>query len=251
VRTLAISSIIFACIFGGSLLGMILQSVLPERHLSSETKDVVKLAMGLIGTMTALLLGLLVASAKTSYDQRRSELVQMSANFVLLDRVLAHYGPETKDARELLHGSVARLIATIWSQEKNEMVKLDPATSSAEIVYDKIQQLQPKNDAQRSIQSQALSMAISLGQTRWLLFAQSGTSISIPFLVVIVLWLTIIFASFGLFAPRNLTAVVSLLLAALSVSGAIFLVLELDRPFEGLLEISSDPLRNALNHLGK
>src|SRR6266851_163652 len=123
-----------ACVFGGALGGMALRSVLPEHHLNADTKDVVKLSMGLIGTMTALLLGLLVATAKASYDLRRSELIQMSANFVLLDRVLAHYGPETKDERELLRVSVSRQIARIWSADSDERAKMDPAQSGSEIV---------------------------------------------------------------------------------------------------------------------
>ena len=248
---LVISAIVFSCIFGGTLLGMILRAILPEHHLSADSKDVVKLAMGLIGTMAALLLGLLVASAKASYDARRSELIQMSANLVLLDRVLAHYGPETDEDRDLLRRSVAGLLARIWSEDGNQAANLDPAAAGSEVLYDKVQQLSPKNDAQRTLQSQALSMVINLGQTRWLLFEQSGSSISMPFLVVMVLWLSVIFAGFGLFAPHNMTVVVSLLLAALSVSGAIFLILELDRPFEGLIQISNTPLRSALGHLGR
>lgn len=248
---LVISAIVFSCIFGGTLLGMILRAILPEHHLSADSKDVVKLAMGLIGTMAALLLGLLVASAKASYDARRSELIQMSANLVLLDRVLAHYGPETDEDRDLLRRSVAGLLARIWSEDSNQAANLDPAAAGSEVLYDKVQQLSPKNDAQRTLQSQALSMVINLGQTRWLLFEQSGSSISMPFLVVMVLWLSVIFAGFGLFAPHNMTVVVSLLLAALSVSGAIFLILELDRPFEGLIQISNTPLRSALGHLGR
>jgi len=247
----AISSIVFSCIFGGALLGMFLRSVLPEHHLSADSKDVVKVAMGLIGTMAALLLGLLVASAKASYDTRSSELTQMSANFVLLDRMLAHYGPETKEERDLLRRAVAGLLARIWSEDSNEAAKLDPAAASSEVLYDKIQQLSPQNDSQRWLQSQALSMAMNLGQTRWLLFEQSGSSISLPLLVVMVLWLSVLFGSFGLFAPRNMTVVFALLLAALSVSGAIFLILELDRPFEGLIQISNAPLRSALAHLGR
>jgi hypothetical protein len=248
---IAISIIVLGCIFGGGLFGIILRRYLPEHHLSADSKDVVKLTMGLIGTMAALLLGLLVASAKSSYDAQSNELTQMSANFVLLDRVLAHYGPETSSARELLRGSVSRLLVRIWSKDTDEAAKLDPATSNSEIVYDKIQQLSPHDDAQRMLQSQAESMAINLGQARWLLFEQSGSSVSMPLLVAMVLWLTVIFASFGLFAPHNMTVVICLLLAALSVSAAIFLILELDKPFEGLIQISSLPLRNALLHMGQ
>lgn len=250
VTPIEISVLVLACIFGGALFGIILRRYLPEHHLSADSKDVVKLTMGLIGTMAALLLGLLVASAKSSYDARSTELTQMSASFVLLDRVLAHYGPETNSARELLRGSVSRLLVRIWSRDTNEVAKLDPATANSEIVFDKIQQLTPHNDAQRMLQSQAETMALSLGQTRWLLFEQSGSSVSIPLLVAMVVWLTVIFASFGLFAPDNVTVLICLLLAALSVSAAIFLILELDRPFEGLIQISSFPLQNALSHMG-
>lgn len=246
-----IGLIVFGCIFGGAVIGMVLRGVVPEHHLSAETKDVVKLSMGLIGTMTALLLSLLVASTKAAYDARNSELIHMAANFVLLDRTLAHYGPETKPERDQLRGSVTRLLQSVWSPTGNDTAKLDPATTGSEVIYDQLQQLTPQNDAQRTLKSEALTLAMSLGQTRWLLFEQSGSSISMPFLMVMVFWLSIIFASFGLFAPRNSTVVVSLLLAALSVSGAIFLILELDRPFEGLIQISSAPLRSALSHLGR
>ena len=246
-----IGSIVFACIFGGAMIGMFLRGVLPEHHLNAESKDVVKLAMGLIGTMTALLLGLLVASTKASYDARKGELVQMSANFVLLDRLLAHYGPETKPERDQLRDSVARLIAAVWSPSSNDTAKLDPSATGSEAIFDQIQQLTPQTDAQRMLRTEALTLAMNLGQTRWLLFEQSGSSISIPFLMAMVFWLSIIFASFGLFAPKNMTVVISLLLAAISVSGAIFLILELDRPFEGIIQISSAPLRSALMHLGR
>ena len=101
-----ISLIVFACVFGGALLGILLHAVLPQHHLSNETKDIVKLGMGLVGTMSALVLGLLVASAKGSYDAQSAELTQMSANIALLDRVLAHYGPETKETRDLVRGFV-------------------------------------------------------------------------------------------------------------------------------------------------
>jgi len=118
-------------------------------------------------------------------------------------------------------------------------------------VYDKIQELVPRSDAQRAIQSQAESIAINYGQARLLLFAQSGSSISKPFLVVVVFWLSMLFVSFGLFAPRNATAMVTLLVAAISVAGALFLILELDHPFSGLIQISSVPLRNAISVLGR
>jgi len=244
------STIIFAFIFGGAMLGMWLHGVLPEHHLNDESKDVVKLGVGLIGTMTALLLGLLVASAKSSYDARSSELTQMAANTILLDRVLAHYGSETGEIRGMLKFAVAQWIDQVWPKAGQGAGGFNSQTSR-EVIYDKIQELTPHTDAQRALQSQAESIAISVGQARWLLFEQSGSSISTPFLVIVVFWLTILFISFGLFAPRNGTVIVTLLVSAMAVAGAIFLILELDRPFSGLVQISSAPLRSAFAVLGR
>jgi hypothetical protein len=249
VSAVEVSSIIFSCIFGGAMLGMWLRSVLPEHHLDAETKDLMKLGIGLIGTMAALLLGLLVASAKSSYDTRSSEVTQLAANVILLDRALAHYGPATGEIRGILKIATARMIDQFWSEQGTQGEL--PSQAVGNVVYDKIQELAPHSDAQRALQSQAESIMINFGQTRLLLFAQSGTSISTPFLVVVVFWVSTLFVSFGLFAPRNATAFVTLLIAALSVAGALFLILELDHPFSGLIQISSAPLRSALLVLGK
>jgi hypothetical protein len=251
VGPIAICWIMFACVFGSALLGMFLRATLPEQHQSTESKDVLKLLIGLIGTMSALVIGLLIATAASSYATRRSEFTQMSANIVLLDRALAHYGPETNEARNLLRRAVAGEFHRTWQNDTTAPAKFDPTAAGAEILFDKILELVPQSDVQRSLKAQLLTMVINLGQTRWLLFVQNGSSIPIPFLVVLVIWLSLIFASFGLFAPLNATVVVALFLGALSVSGAIFLILELDLPFEGLMRISDEPLRKALAHLGQ
>jgi hypothetical protein len=248
---IAIRLIVFACVFGGALFGMFLRGVLPERHLSADSKDTVRLGMGLIGTMTALVLGLLVASAKSFYDTQSSELTEMSAKIVLLDRVLAHYGPETKEVRDMLHSAVSRTLDRLWPQDRRQHPQMEPTAAGGEIILDTIQELSPKNDAQRSLQAQALNMAIDLGKMRWLMFEQGGDSISMPLLATLVFWLAIIFSSFGLFAPRNATAIATLFICALSVSGAIFLILEMYTPFEGLMQISSAPMRSALAHLSQ
>ena len=251
MNSIAIRLIVFACIFGATLFGMFLRPVLPDQHLNSDSKDTVRLGTGMIGTMAALVLGLLVASAKNFYDGQSSELTQMSANIILLDRVLAHYGPETKEARDLLHGAVARTLDLIWRQDHQEHSQMAPTAAGGEILYDKIQSLSPTTDVQRALQAQASGMAIDLGKMRWLMFEQRSSSISIPMLAVLLFWLVIIFTSFGLFAPRNATVIATLFLCAVSVSGAIFLILEMYTPFEGLIQISSAPLRDALAHLGK
>jgi hypothetical protein len=251
MSSVAISSIAFACVFGGALLGIFLRSVLPQNHLSAESKDVVKLGMGLVATMAALVLGLLVAAAKSSYDTQNTELTEMSSKVALLDRVLAHYGPDTKKSRDQLHNSIAGLLDQMWSKDGTGHFRAEPPSTSAEALYDNVRELSPGNDAQRSIQAEALSLVISLGQTRWLMYEQRTTSVSVPLLVALIFWLTIIFTSFGLFAPRNATVVASLFLSALAVSGSILLILEMYTPYAGLIRISSAPLRAALMQLGK
>jgi hypothetical protein len=248
VSAIGIGLIVLVCVFGGSLLGMFLHTILPEHHLSADSKDVIKLGMGLTATMSALVLALLTNSAKGSFDTQRNELTQMAANIILLDRILAHYGPETKDARDLLKGTVANMITRMWPEEGSAPL-LEPV--AAEAFYDKIQSLSPQNEVQRALQGQALKMSVDIGQARWLLFEQGGRSIPMPFLVLLIFWVTVIFLSFGLFAPRNATVIVTLFLCALSLSGAIYLILELDHPFGGLVQISSAPLRSALSQIDK
>jgi hypothetical protein len=251
MSSIAISLIVFVCVFGGAVLGMSLRSALPKHHMTAESNDVVKMGMGLVATLSALVLGLLVASAKSSYDAQSTELTQMSAKVVLLDRVLAHYGPETKEARELLQAAVARVLDQMWSEHRRSSSPLEPSPSGAEVLFDKIQGLSPRDEVQRSLKAQAVSIAMDVGQTRWLMYEQGATSISMPMLVVLVFWLTALFISFGLFAPHNGTVVASLFVSALSVSGAIFLILEMYTPYSGLVQVSSAPLRAALIHLGR
>jgi hypothetical protein len=251
VSTIAISLIVFAFVFGGVLLGMFLHAVLPHHHLEVESKDIMKLGTGLVGTMAALILGLLVASAKSSFDAESAELTQMSANIDLLDRILALYGPETKDARLLLQGSVKRILETMWSLDSSAAPTAPRTSGGGEALFERIQALSPATDAQRTLQAQALSLAIDLGKTRWLMYEQAGSSVSMPLLIVVVLWLTVIFVSFGIFAPFNATAIGSLIVAAVSVSGAIFLILEMYTPYSGVVQVSSAPLRAALSQLGQ
>ena len=251
MSSLAIGGIVFACVFCGALVGMFLRPRLPESHLSTETKDVVKLAIAFIATMCALVVSLLISSAKTAYDTRTRELLQTSVDIVAVDRVLAHYGPEAQDARTLLRDSVQAALERVWPANGSHPAKLDPKASAADMLYDKVSQLTPQTDAQRGLKAQALNMAAELGRLRMLLLVQENSSIPTAFLVVLVFWLTIIFCSFGLFAPGNATVVGVFVVCSLSVAGAIFLIIELDRSYEGLIQISSAPLRQALVQLGQ
>jgi hypothetical protein len=250
VSSIAISLIVFACVFGGAMFGIVLRRSLPEHFLGTDSKDVVRTGTGLIGTMAALVLGLLLAAASSTYDVQKNELTQVSAQIVLLDRILAHYGPETKEARDLLQTAVAGALDRLWAGRQHND-RSGPAHGRNEALYDKILGLTPKDDSQRLLKSQAANLALELGRTRWLMAEQETVYISIPLLVIVVFWLVISFISFGLFAPRNGIVVTTLFLCALSVAGAIFLIMEFYSPFQGLLRLSSAPLQNALANLGR
>jgi len=246
-----IALIVFACVAGGALIGSLLGAVLPSQHLSNEAKDTVKVGMGLIGTMTAILLGLLIASAKSFFDTQNTELTEMSAKVILLDRILAHYGPETKEARDQLRSSISGALHAMERKASSQHSGAATGAGGAEIIADKIQELSPQNDAQRSLQNQALSVAIDLAKTRWLMLQQASSSVSPPLLVVVVFWLALIFCSFGLLAPRTPIVAATLGLCALSVAAAIFLVVDMYSPFGGIIHLSSAPLQTALAHIGK
>ncbi len=248
MNPLLISLLVFALIFGGALVGAVVRPLLSETHLHPDSKDVVKMATGLIGTLAALVLGLLIASAKSSFDQKTSQVRQMTTTIILLDDLLAQYGPEGTPVRNLLRQSIQPLANRIWHEEVVPTGKLVHFESTAEAseFQNQLEHLSPNNDAQRSLQSRAIQAFTEGAQIRLLLFAQAGGSIPTPFLIILVFWLSAIFVSFTLFARANLVVLVSLFVCALSFAGAIFLVLELDNPFAGLMGISSATLRSAL-----
>jgi hypothetical protein len=233
---------------------MFISKILPEYHVSAESKDAVKLGIGMIATMAALVLALLIASAKGNFDTMSSGLRQTSSRVILLDRVMAQYGPETKESRELLRHSIASTIERVWPEDKIGQAITEPPGGRVpiEAIQDQLRQLSPRNDAQRWLQSRALQISGDIAEGRWLLIEQLGqSSVPMPFLVMLVFWLTFIFAGFGLFSPRNATVISVLLVCALSAAGSLFLILELDTPYAGLIKVSSAPLVNALAHLGK
>ncbi|QJW98574.1 bestrophin-like domain [Frigoriglobus tundricola] len=253
MNSVTIAGTVFACTFGGALFGMRLRRALPEAHLNGDSRDVVKMGTGLLATLAALVLGLLVASAKSSYDAQRAGFQQLSANLIVLDRALKLYGPETKDIRDQLRRTVALVLDYRWPADgsRSSGLAAPEITDRAGALYAAILNLAPRTDAQKAVQSQALQMSADLGRTRWLLNEQEESSIPAPFLVVLVFWLTVLFVTFGLFSPPNATVGAALFICALSLAGALFLMVELDRPFSGLIQISSKPLRDALGQLGQ
>jgi hypothetical protein len=244
-----ISLIVFGFTFGGAVVGTSIRKRLPDDHLSSDSRDVIKLAVGTVATLSALVLGLLIASAKSSFDTKDAEVVQLATNIILLDRQLVHYGPEAQGARELLRLFTNYKIDAIWKvQAPHSAGEPDGWTLFGDL-QDSIRGLTPGSPAQQIIQSRALQLGSEIAAGRSLLELQTESSISAPFLWILLFWLTIIFASFGFLTSPNATIVAALLVCALSVSSAIFLILEMDIPFQGLIQVSSAPMREALAHI--
>ncbi len=251
MNTTFTSLIVFGCLVGAVLLGRALRRLLPEDHLTADSRDTIKLAMGLVATMTALVLGLLVSSAKGAYDTKRSEVIQMAAKVAFLDRILGLYGPGATEVRASFHEAVQGAVREIWPEDAGVPAHLAPNMQAGNVVYSAIQGLSPHDDTQRKLKEQATTVATELGQLRSLLAAQAAASISMPMLIILVSWLVVIFLGFSVLAPPNATVILALMIAALAVAGAIFLILELDQPFAGLIRISSEPMLNALHQVAK
>jgi hypothetical protein len=248
-----IALIVLACVFASALVGLTLRSVLPKHHLGDDTKHLVTLGNGFIGTLTALVLGLLVSSADESFRRVSNELTSVSVKVVELDRMLREYGPEAAAVRDLLtrgYGGVVEIIASGDPAQRAKLVKPSTMTLSERIVA-AIQQLSPRNGAQRVLQSRALALANEALGSRWLLVLQADEALSTPILVVLVSWLCVIFVSWGLFAARNATAVAALFIFALCTSAAILLILELNSPLDGWVTVSDKPMRMAMAQLGQ
>ena len=253
MQPIVVGVAVFVCTLGAALLGMWLRAVLPPHHVDTHSRGTIQAGIGLVATMTALVLGLVTASAKSSNDAVVAAVKNTAIDVLELDRVLGRYGSEAGEIRKGLKQVVGVQLDRIWPRSPATAARLDPlrsgAASRAEGLADAIRRLQPRDDLQRALQLRALELADTLLKTRWLTLAGTAPSVPVPFLVILLFWLTIIFASFGLFAPRNPLVVIVLVVCALSVASAVFLVLELNGPFEGLLKVSGDPLRQAYTHL--
>jgi hypothetical protein len=253
MSSLLITCIIFVFMLSGILLGSYLRVVLPDHHTQTESKDILMSSAGMMATLIALIIGLLVSSAKDTYDAASASITQGGAKIITLDYYLSHYGPETREVREHLPHAVASGIKRIWPQESThgaDFAKMEANSDMADI-YNKIRELSPKNDSQKYLKSKALKLSADLMQSRWMLIEESQTNLPRVFLIILTSWLSVLFAQFGLLSPRNLTAKSALFICAISMSSAIFLILELNRPLEGSIKVSSAPLHKALNLIGK
>jgi hypothetical protein len=245
MSSLRISVLVFSFLFGGALLGMYTSPYLPVDHIKS-----VQVSIGLLTTMFGLLFSLQLSSGKTYFDVQEQEVMGMRSKTVLLDNVLAHYGPESEGARQALRKSVHEVLNHVWPRERSSVSTWAPNDEVVQL-YDEIQQLSPNNEAQRSEKALALGMAIDLRRTRWISAARIRSSTAVPLMIMEIAWATLIFSSFGLLATYSVTAIVSLALCAFAVSGGFFLIVEMNTPFSGLIRVSSAPIRETFKQLAR
>jgi hypothetical protein len=248
---LHICAALFTCLSAAVLIGMRNRRLLPAPPRIEDSRDAVKMAIGLVATMTAMLLGLLINSAMSTYDTQRTEIIQMAAKVTLLDRMLKAYGAEAADTRARFRDIAGQAIHGMWPEEAGAKAQLSPNATAAEGIYAGIQSLTPRDDNQRALKAQAGTLAGEIGELRVLLVAQAAPSIPLPLLIALGGWLVIIFFGFSLLAPPNAHSICALLIAAVSVVIAVLLILELDQPMSGMIRISPEPLMKALEQLGK
>ena len=247
-----IGLLVAACIFAAGIGAMWLHRVLPQDQLSKETQDVVRLGTGMLSVLASLVLGLLIATAKTSYDTTDHEIRSFAADLILLNETLRDYGGAAAVPQSRLRQFTRQMLEDIWpAANDHKALRDNPSTGDQlEHVREAIRALTPLDAGQRWLQDQSLEINISLMRARWLLVAQEGSSVRPIMLVILVGWIALIFASFGMNAPRNRTVTAAFLVCSLSIGGAVFLVLQLDDPFAGTMKISPRPLQTALAHMG-
>jgi hypothetical protein len=246
MTTLETAGLVLLCLVAAVVAGRILASVLPAHLWSTGTQDTVKLALGLVATMAAVLLGLLVSASKESYDEQKQQIVEMGAKVAVIDRLLAIYGEESASVRTELRTMVQAAVERAWPAPGESSSLLAPDPNAGASVFQLLGQLEPKTALQTELKSHLISLALDIAERRALLVAQSAGSAPAQLLAVVVGWLVVILFGFSFLAPRSHIALMALLVAAISVCGAIFLLLELHHPFDGLVRVSSDPITQAL-----
>ncbi len=230
-----------------------LRRSLPEHHLDSHAKDVVRLGAGLMATISALLLGLLINSANGSFASQRVQVKRLAADIILLDELLARYGPEAREARVLLRSSVPPFVEEVWgsrvsSAPHEHVLRVNVPAAR---LFLTLHELSPHNDLQASIRTQSIQTMMDIAKGRVVLFEQADLSLPMPLLAILLFWLTAIFTSFSLFSPLNPISIGALLILAISASGALYLIFEMSQPFSGLMQIPRSTITDALGALGR
>jgi len=250
MQNVLVGLIAFALIFGGALAGLLAARLLPEDHLSPETRNAVSVSMAVVGTLAALVIGLLISTASRSFADRSDALAELSSSLIRADRALLRYGPDGKDARAKLRAYASAKAAELFPQPGDPPVSDADTLGFLEAAQDDVVALGAGTPQQDFLRTRALALIEHAFDARWKLF-QEESGIPTPFLVLLIFWLVLVFASFGLFAPRNATVIAVMMLSALAISGGIVMILEFGSPFYGIIQVSPDPLRKALTEMGR
>jgi hypothetical protein len=248
-----IAAAAFLCIFCGAVSGFLLQGFLPHHHLSSDSKDSVKLGAGLIATMAALILGLLVSSSKGSYDSVNNLINQAAANCIHLDKVLQDYGPEAIPLRQDLRLHTQMIRDSIWPEEIQKKGSAQAFEHDARItgLTDMILSLHPSDERTKQLQNEAVQIATDLSRQHWLVIVTATSKLPVPLVIIPIFWITFLTFAYGIFAPRNATVLASLFFCSLSIGGAIFLICEMSRPLDGSIKVPSQAFQTALGLIGR
>jgi hypothetical protein len=253
MSSIVVSVVVLACLLAAAALGFFLNGMLPGHHLNTESKDALKIVIGVVGTLTALVLGLVIGSAKSSYDDISAGLTQLTTDIVLLDRVLARYGPEASQSRAFLREAATRRLNALWggSGIRRQEVGSAETTAANETLAHRLSELKPENDYQRALRSQAEALTADLARTLLNTQARVGGTVPHAFIVVLAVWLVIMFTGIGALTPGNATARTGVIACAFAFATALFLILELDTPYHGVIQISDAPVRLVLDQLAR
>jgi hypothetical protein len=232
--------------------GRLIRKRLPPEHLAQSTRDAVMLAVGMVATLAALVLGLMISSAKTSFDADRQSVIDIAADILLMDRVLAHYGEEAKQARDILRGFTHSALEGVGEEApaQSRVIVGSPMPQMGKLQATLLA-LKPVNDSQRSLQTRALTLSAELERARVLMGERSDGSIPSAFLIVLLIWLAMLYVALAIFSPVNATVTAAAVGGSLAFAAAVFLILELDRPFQGVVRVPTDSLVGTLQLLGR
>jgi hypothetical protein len=246
-NTLIIGLIALAAILVGAFSGLKVRERLPKHHLTDETKNLVSVSTAVVATVSALVLGLLISNANASFTRLGGQVTALSAEILRLDHILRRYGADAEPARNVLLQYAEHKAADLFPDHPADVRLGNPSTYELlQRLEDMLLDLKPTNPRDQWWLTQAMTLAATIGNTRWLLAQQIGQGTPKAFVALLVFWLALLFASFGLFAPPNMTSAVTLTLCALAVAGAVAMFLELEQGFGGLVRISPEPMRQAV-----
>ncbi|AZO31118.1 DUF4239 domain-containing protein [Mesorhizobium sp. M1B.F.Ca.ET.045.04.1.1] len=240
---------IFACLTGAAIVSLMVYEHFPTHHRQDDTSAVVRLAANLFVVLSSLVLGLMINSAKNTFEAINSNVHTFAIDIILLDRTLRQYGPEADGARQSLTAYVQRVVDTSTADSDTTVVPNRLSELLLNQVGDILAGLTPADARQTAAQQAATQQLQKLIEQRWILAEQSEGAIPAPLIALLVAWLTLIFASFGFRAPRNATIVGTFVISGALAAAAVYLIIDMDAPFSGPIQVSPAPLQRALAEL--